>query len=124
MSLKPITVRLDEEEYEQLKKLLDDFSDPDINVAYVLRCYIRDLNRALPFMVKSGVDLKSYLGLFGPWLKQFSSLIKSDNYSKIMINPWALWGVPAPEPGRSPETARSTAKNTKHAKTGHKNAKE
>jgi len=49
MPLKPITLRLDEEEYEQLKKNLDAFGDPDINVAYVVRSYIRDLNRSLPF---------------------------------------------------------------------------
>jgi len=89
--LKPITVRLDEEEYNKLKELLNDFDDPDFNVAYVLRCYIRDLNRALPLIVKSGWDLKNYFALFGPWLQQFSSLIDQDKYSGGMMNPWAIW---------------------------------
>jgi hypothetical protein len=53
MALKPITIRLDEEEYEKLKAHLEAFGDPDINVAYVVRSYIRDLNRSLPFMVKT-----------------------------------------------------------------------
>ena len=70
--------------------------------------------------MKSGVDLKSYLGLFGPWLKQLSSMVELDTYSKIMMNPWAMWGAPAPVPGGSSETAkkaartRSTQKQVKH----------
>ena len=94
MALKAITVRLDEEEYEKLKEILSEFGDPDINVAYVLRCYIRDLNRTLPFMVKSGWDLKNYFGLFGSWLKQFGSMADADLLSKMVVNPWAMWNAP------------------------------
>jgi hypothetical protein len=107
MSLKPITIRLDEEEYDKLKELLNEFGDPDINVAYVLRCYIRDLNRALPVIVKSGFDLKNYFALFGPWLKQFSSLINQDKYSGAMMNPWAIWGAMGSTANRSPEPSDS-----------------
>ena len=32
MALKPVTIRLDEEEYENLKDYLDKFGDPDINM--------------------------------------------------------------------------------------------
>ncbi len=74
MALKAITLRLDEEEYEQLKAYLEEFGDPDINVAYVVRSYIRDLNRSLPFLLNSGWDLKNYFGMLGSWLKQFGSL--------------------------------------------------
>ena len=102
MALKPITIRLDEEEYDKLKELLDEFGDPDINVAYVLRCYIRDLNRALPFIVKSGFDLKNYFALFGPWLKQLSSLINQDKYTAAMMNPWAIWGAMGLNASRAP----------------------
>ena len=98
MALKPITLRLDEEEYERLKEYLAEFGDPDINVAYVLRSYIRDLNRALPFFVKSGWDLKNYFGLLGSWLKQLGSLTDQDVFSK-MLNPWALWNTPSQEKG-------------------------
>lgn len=94
MALKAVTLRLDEEEYERLKKYLEEFGDPDINVAYVLRSYIRDLNRAMPFMVKSGMDLKNYFGLLGSWLKQFGSMPETDMFSR-MLNPWALWQKPA-----------------------------
>lgn len=107
MALKPITIRLDEEEYDKLKELLDEFGDPDINVAYVLRCYIRDLNRALPFIVKSGFDLKNYFALFGPWLRQFSSLINQEKYPGAMLNPWAIWGAMGLNASRAPEPSDS-----------------
>jgi len=107
MALKPITIRLDEEEYDKLKELLNEFGDPDINAAYVLRCYIRDLNRALPVIVKSGFDLKNYFGLFGPWLNQFSSLINQDKYSEAMMNPWAIWGAMGSNARRAPEPSDS-----------------
>jgi hypothetical protein len=107
MALKPITLRLDEEEYEKLKEYLGEFGDPDINVAYVLRSYIRDLNRALPFMVKSGWDLKNYFGLLGSWLKQFSTMSDHDIFSKVMVNPWALWSASGSTPKKSEETAEA-----------------
>jgi hypothetical protein len=111
MALKSITLRLDEEEYEKLKQLLNEFGDPDINAAYVVRSYIRDLNRALPLMVTSGMDLKNYLGLLGSWLKKLGSMTDVDVLSRVMMNPWSLWGAPgAPAekgpagPGSEPET--------------------
>ena len=91
MALKPVTLRLDEEEYEKLKAHLSQFGDPDINVGYVLRAYIRDLNRALPFLVNSGWDLKNYFGLLGSWLKQISSMTDVDIFAKATLSPWALW---------------------------------
>jgi hypothetical protein len=92
MALKPITIRLDEEEYEKLKTHLEAFGDPDINVAYVVRSYIRDLNRSLPYMLNSGWDLKNYFGLLGSWLKQFGAMKDADMF-KMMSNPWAIWGA-------------------------------
>jgi hypothetical protein len=94
VALKPITLRLDEEEYEQLKAHLEAFGDPDINVAYVVRSYIRDLNRSLPFMLNSGWDLKNYFGMLGSWLKQFSSVTDADMF-KMMSNPWQMWNPSA-----------------------------
>jgi hypothetical protein len=91
MALKPVTLRLDEEEYEKLKAHLSQFGDPDINVAYVLRAYIRDLNRALPFMINSGWDLKNYFGLLGSWLKQFGSVSEVEMFAKMALNPWTFW---------------------------------
>lgn len=94
MALKPVTLRLDEDEYEKLKSHLSQFGDPDINVAYVLRAYIRDLNRALPFLINSGWDLKNYFGLLGSWLKQFSSFTDAEMLAKMTLNPWVFWKLP------------------------------
>lgn len=106
MALKPVTLRLDEEEYEKLKAHLSQFGDPDLNVAYVLRAYIRDLNRAMPFLVNSGWDLKNYFGLFGAWLKQFSAASDVEAFTKMAINPWAFWMPNTPDGAKSnpPET--------------------
>ena len=90
MALKPVTLRLDEEEYEKLRAHLSQFGDPDINVAYVLRAYIRDLNRVLP-LLNSGWDLKNYFGLVGYWLKQIGSVSDVEMFAKMTLNPWALW---------------------------------
>jgi hypothetical protein len=107
MALKPITLRLDSEEYEKLKGYLAEFGDPDINVAYALRSYIRDLNRVLPFVVKSGWDLKNYFGLLGSWLKQFGLMTDSDIFAKMMTNPWAFWNIPGPGAGKSGEATET-----------------
>jgi hypothetical protein len=101
MALKAITLRLDEEEYEKLKQNLEKFGDPDINVAYVLRSYIRDINRALPFLVASGWDLKNYFGMLGSWLKQFGATTDAEMFSKMMVNPWALWGAAGAAPEKN-----------------------
>jgi hypothetical protein len=88
MALKPTTLRLDEEEYEKLRAHLEAFGDPDINVAYVVRSYIRDLNRSLPYMLNSGWDLKNYFGMLGSWLKQFGYMKDADVFN-MMSKPWA-----------------------------------
>ncbi len=96
MALKPVTLRLDEEEYEKLRAHLSQFGDPDINVAYVLRAYIRDVNRVMPFLISSGWDLKNYFGLVGYWLKQIGSITDVEMFAKMTLNPWAYWKANEP----------------------------
>lgn len=115
MALKPITLRLDEEEYEKLKQHLGEFGDPDINVAYVLRAYIRDLNRTMPFLLKSGWDLKNYFGMLGSWLKQISSMTDMEMLSKVTVNPWTFWNSAGAS--QNPGTGKSTASRGKGRKT-------
>jgi hypothetical protein len=98
MALKPITLRLDEEEYEKLKDHLSKFGDPDINVAYVVRAYIRDLNRTLPFVVQAGWDLKTYFGFLGVWLKQFISVGGPGEAGKGLTEWWRYWSTLAASP--------------------------
>jgi hypothetical protein len=74
MTLKPITLRLDEKEYEKLRGLLGKYGDPDLNVAYIIRKYIRDLNRALPNLMKSDLDLMNILSFYGHGLKSFDRI--------------------------------------------------
>jgi hypothetical protein len=89
MPLKNYSIRLDEEEYEKLKKSLSGFGDPDINIGFVLRQYIRDLNKAIPDLKKSDLGLSFNLAFFGSMLRQFArsaqleALVKGD---KIMID--------------------------------------
>lgn len=91
MGLKPITMRLDEEEYEKLRENLGRFGDPDINIAYVLRAYIRDLNRAFPYITSAGWDLKNYFGLLGLWLRQSVRMIDADTFTKGMVDWLPNW---------------------------------
>jgi hypothetical protein len=116
MALKPITLRLDEEEYEKLKEHLGTFGDPDINVAYVLRAYIRDLNRVLPHLVKTEWDLKNYFGFIGFWLKQSVSMSDTEMFSKMMVNPWSFWNPSGAPRDRGADRAGSTERK------GHRDA--
>jgi hypothetical protein len=108
MALKPITLRLDEEEYERLKASLSKFGDPDINVAYVVRAYIRDLNRIFPAITTSGWDLKNYFGFLGMWLKQMVSMSDMEVFTKGMFNWWPLGQPrnPSPEGGADGTTPK------------------
>jgi hypothetical protein len=110
MALKPITIRLDEEEYEKLKAHLEAFGDPDINVAYVVRSYIRDLNRSLPFMLPSGWDLKNYFGMLGSWLKQFGAMKDADMF-KMMSNPWQIWSPTGTQSSTDDKSTDNVAPN-------------
>ena len=113
MALKPITLRLDEEEYDKLKAHLEAFGDPDINVAYVVRSYIRDLNRSLPFMLNSGWDLKNYFGMLGSWLKQFGAMKDADMF-KMMSTPWTIWSAGDTEQACRPNQKDKLKKESSH----------
>jgi hypothetical protein len=82
VTLKPITLRLDEKEYEKLKGHLGKYGDPDLNVAYVIRKYIRDLNRALPHLMKSDLDLMNILSFYGHGLKSFDRIAEIEVLAK------------------------------------------
>lgn len=75
MGLKTYSLRLDEDEFEKLKKALSEHGDPDLNVGYVLRAYIRDLNRAIPSLKKSPLGIRNNLAFLGSFLKEMDRLI-------------------------------------------------
>jgi len=115
MGLKPITLRLDEEEYENLKENLGRFGDPDINIAYVIRAYIRDLNRAFPYIMSAGWDLKNYFGLLGIWLRQFVRMIDADMFTKDMIKWWPNWFTAVSPDEHNAEGEPSVYEKTRHS---------
>lgn len=117
MALKPITLRLDEDEYEKLKGHLSKFGDPDINVAYVLRAYIRDLNRAFPYILNSGWDLKNYFAFLGTWLKQVVAMTDVDMFTKGMF---AWWPYKNPM-GQPQEDSSGSSRDSekKHRRSAH-----
>ena len=88
MALKTYSIRLDEEEYEKLKKFLAQYGDPDLNLNYLIRSYIRDLNRAFPHLEKSELGIRVNLTFWGALLKhiekfsQIDALLKGDMASE------------------------------------------
>jgi hypothetical protein len=82
MTLKTYSLRLDEEEYEKLRKALSDYGDPDLNIGYILRSYIRDLNKALPHLKKSDLGIRNNLAFFGSLLKHIDRIAVIENILK------------------------------------------
>src|SRR5574340_258268 len=70
MALKTYALRLDEEVYEGLKKALEKHGDPDLNISFILRKYLRDLYEAIPSLEKSDMGLMNNLAFFGMMLRQ------------------------------------------------------
>lgn len=87
MALKPVTIRLDEEEYEKLKKALSEQGDPDLNVGYVIRTYIRDLNKAIPDLKKSDYGFRNNLAFIGSFLGHFVRMARFEGMLKGEIGP-------------------------------------
>ena len=74
MGLKTYAMRLDEEVYENLKKALDEYGDPDLSISFIVRKYLRDLTDALPHLKKSEFSLMNNLSYWGVALKQMGRL--------------------------------------------------
>ncbi len=70
MSLKTYSIRLEESEYEKLRDFIGKNGDPDLNINYLVRSYIADLNRALPDLDKSEFSAKNQIAYWGMMLKQ------------------------------------------------------
>lgn len=79
MSLKTYSLRLDEDEYENLKKELSEYGDPDLNINFVIRQYIRDLNKALPDLKKSELGIRSNLAFWSSVFRQAARTAQLEN---------------------------------------------
>jgi hypothetical protein len=82
MALKTYSLRLDEDEYEKLRKALSDYGDPDLNVGFVLRTYISDLNKAIPHLKKSDIGIRNNLAFWGSALRNINLIAKIENIMK------------------------------------------
>ena len=75
MGLKSYTLRLDDEVYENLRKELAAYGDPDLNISFVIRKYLRDLNNALPSLKKGDSNLLNSLAIWGmAWKELFRTI--------------------------------------------------
>jgi hypothetical protein len=81
MGLKTYSVRLDEEVYEGLKRALAEHGDPDLNISFILRRYLRDLYEALPNLKKSDFGLMNNITYWGTILKQ---LVRTAQFENLM----------------------------------------
>ena len=81
MALKIYSIRLDEEEYEKLKKYLDEYGDSELNIGFVLRQYIRSLNKAIPFLKKSDLDARANLSYYDILMQNYA---KSGQFDRIV----------------------------------------
>jgi hypothetical protein len=82
MGLKSYSVRLDEEVYEGLQKALAEHGDPDLNISFLLRRYLRDLYEAMPQLRKSQFGLMNNITYWGTMLKQFVRTAQFENMMK------------------------------------------
>ncbi len=79
MAMKNYSVRLDEEEYEKLRKYLSEYGDPELNISFMFRQYIRDINNAIPDLKKSELGIRSNLSFWGSALKQIARTAQLEN---------------------------------------------
>lgn len=84
MALKNYSIRLDEDEYEKLRKFLSDYGDSELNVAFLLRTYIADLNKALPHLKKSDLGIRNNLAFWSSMFRQAARTAQLENILKGM----------------------------------------
>jgi len=82
MALKTYALRLDEEVYDGLKKEMEAYGDPDLNMSFVIRRYLRDLYEAMPSLKKSEFSLLNSLALWGTMLKHLRAIAQFENIMK------------------------------------------
>jgi hypothetical protein len=82
MALKNYSIRLEEEEYEKLKKFLSEYGDADLNIGYVIRSYISDLNKVLPNIKKSSIGIRNNLALWSSTFRQMGRTIDIEDIVK------------------------------------------
>jgi len=81
MSLKNYSIRLDEEEYEKLRTFLSDYGDPDLNVGYLFREYVKDLNTLLPDLKKRAGGIRNTLAF---WRSIYLQMVRTVSTEELI----------------------------------------
>lgn len=82
MGLKTYALRLDEEVYENLKKQLADYGDPDLNISFVIRKVLRDFNDAMPHLKKSSSGIMNNFVFWTSLFKHVDTLVQLESLAK------------------------------------------
>ena len=82
MGLKTYSVRLEEEVYEKLRGALSEYGDPDLNIGFILRAYMRDLIDVLPDLKKSSFGLRNTLSFWSSAFRQMSRTVDIEDILK------------------------------------------
>ena len=82
MALKSYSVRLDEEDYEKLWQSLSKYGDADLNIGYLMRAYIKDLNSVIPHLKKSPLGLRNILSFWSSAFRQMSRNVDIEDIIK------------------------------------------
>jgi len=81
MALKNYSIRLDEEEYEKLRKFLGDYGDPDLNIGFLFREYITDLNTILPDLKKRVGGIRNTLAF---WRSVYLQMVRTVSTEELI----------------------------------------
>lgn len=81
MPLKNYSIRLDEEEYEKLRKFLSDYGDPDLNIGYLFREYVKDLNTLLPDLKSSSGGIRNSLAF---WRSVYLQMVRTISTEELI----------------------------------------
>lgn len=81
MALKNYSIRIDEEEYAKLRKFLSEYGDPDLNIGYLFREYIKDLNSILPDLKKRSGGIRNTLAF---WRSIYMQMVRTINTEDLI----------------------------------------
>ena len=87
MGLKTYSLRLEEDEFEKLRQTLSEHGDPDVNINYLIRAYISDLNVIMPNLKKSSLGLRN---TFAFWSSVFRQMGRSIDVEDILKGKFSI----------------------------------
>lgn len=86
---------MEEEVYDKLRGALSEYGDPDLNLGFILRAYMRGLVDVLPDLKKSSFGLRNALSF---WSSAFRQMTRTLDIEDILKGK-ALIGKPDEQKG-------------------------